>query len=49
LKRSKVQLLSPPLNLAPFQVSMLWGPLKHHDPAHLWLRSQISQLAAGLG
>ncbi|WP_281557658.1 LysR family transcriptional regulator [Thalassomonas sp. RHCl1] len=44
----KVKFLPPPLTLAPFEVSMLWGPLKHHDPGHQWFRRQIAELAAEL-
>ncbi|WDE01551.1 hypothetical protein [Thalassomonas actiniarum] len=44
----KVKSPPPPLTLAPFDISMIWGPLKHHDPGHLWFRNQIAELAAKL-
>ncbi len=32
-----------PFPIVPISVSMLWSPLVHHSPAHLWLRQKLQQ------
>jgi DNA-binding transcriptional LysR family regulator len=44
-RQEKVKLLSPPISMQAFEVNMLWGPLKHKDPAHQWLRQTILTVA----
>jgi DNA-binding transcriptional LysR family regulator len=41
--------ITAPLALRPLRVSLLWHPRQHQDPAHQWLRSQITALAADAG
>ncbi|SFC58286.1 DNA-binding transcriptional regulator, LysR family [Pseudoalteromonas denitrificans DSM 6059] len=42
---SKINFITPPVNLEPFEISMLWGPFKHNDPAHKWMRKTILSIA----
>jgi len=44
-KQEKVKFLPPPIRMQPFEVNMLWGPLKHKDPAHQWFRQTILAIA----
>lgn len=44
-RQERVKFLPPPINIQPFEVNMLWGPLKHNDPAHQWLRQTILSIA----
>ena len=44
-KQEKVKFVPPPISMQPFEVDMLWGPLKHKDPAHQWLRQTILTIA----
>jgi len=44
-KLESVKFLPPPLCIQPFDMNMLWGPLKHKDPAHQWLRQTILTIA----
>jgi len=39
-----VKCLKPPIEIPVFDLSMLWGPIIHHDPAHQWLRQQILEI-----
>ncbi|MBS3796940.1 LysR family transcriptional regulator [Pseudoalteromonas sp. BDTF-M6] len=34
-------LCAVPFPIVPIGVSMLWSPLVHHSPAHIWLRQQL--------
>ncbi len=43
--QNKVKLIKPPIELASFETNMLWGPLKHREPAHCWLRKVIVDIA----
>jgi DNA-binding transcriptional LysR family regulator len=38
--------IDAPLPLRPLRVSLLWHSRQHHDPAHQWLRSHITAIAA---
>jgi DNA-binding transcriptional LysR family regulator len=35
-----------PFQIVPEEVSMLWSPIKHYDPAHIWLRNKLGQFAS---
>ena len=37
-----------PFQMVPQEVSMVWSPIKHYDPAHSWLRQQLSEFAMTL-
>lgn len=39
--------VEPPFEIAPFDLSMAWSPLLHHDSAHSWLRQIIKSVADG--
>jgi len=41
----KVRFLQPPISMQSFEMNMLWGPLKHKEPAHQWLRQTILTIA----
>jgi DNA-binding transcriptional LysR family regulator len=41
-----LELYTPPLALAPFQMSLFWHPRMRSDPAHMWLRKQVVQSVA---
>lgn len=30
-----------PFQMVPMEVKMVWSPIKHYDPAHIWLRKQL--------
>jgi hypothetical protein len=34
---------APPLVLAPFKMILFWHPRMQMDPAHIWLRNQVTQ------
>jgi DNA-binding transcriptional LysR family regulator len=40
-----LDLLEPPLALAPFQMQLFWHPRMRRDPAHSWLRKQLTESA----
>jgi len=42
---SVLDLFTPPLSLAPFQMNLFWHPRMRSDPAHIWLRKQVIQSA----
>ncbi len=42
---NKVKLINTPLSLADFEMNMLWGPVKHQEPAHQWFRKTIVAIA----
>ena len=44
---SVLELFTPPLSLAPFQMNLFWHPRMRSDPAHMWLRKQVVQSARG--
>ena len=38
--------ISPvPFQIVPIEVKMIWSPLLHHAPAHLWLRRELLEFA----
>lgn len=37
-----------PFQMVPQEISMVWSPIKHYDPAHTWLRQQLSEFATTL-
>jgi DNA-binding transcriptional LysR family regulator len=36
-----LSVLPVPIDLAPYELIMVWHPLRENDPAHCWLREQI--------
>jgi DNA-binding transcriptional LysR family regulator len=43
-----IRMMEPPVPLRPVVEAMYWNPRHTEDPAHRWLRSRITQLAAHL-
>lgn len=43
-----VVIVEPPLQLPGFTVSMVWHERRDRDPAHIWLRVQMTECAPGL-
>ena len=43
-----LSLSPPPVELSEVTVSLLWHTSYDHDPAHIWLRGQVSKLTAEL-
>jgi hypothetical protein len=41
---AQIRMLEIPLPLAPLVFEMSWNPLLTADPAHIWLRSMLSQV-----
>ncbi len=39
----------PPLEVAGFKLEMAWDERHHHDPAHRWLRDQLTELGKASG
>ncbi|TQV84928.1 LysR family transcriptional regulator [Aliikangiella coralliicola] len=39
-----IKCLKPPIEIPAIDVSMLWGPVVHYDPAHQWLRNLINEI-----
>jgi len=46
LNKDLVDQFDPPFASPTFEVDLLWHPRRQNDPAHVWLRSLISDLAA---
>ncbi|WP_020583449.1 LysR family transcriptional regulator [Endozoicomonas elysicola] len=44
---SSLAVVRPPFEVPPFDLSMAWSPLLHHDSAHQWLRNIIKSEAIG--
>ncbi len=44
---SSLAVVRPPFEIPPFDLSMAWSPLLHHDSAHQWLRNIIKSEAIG--
>ncbi len=44
-ERFGLQVLRPPLELAPYPIEQIWHPRVEDDPAHAWLRRLIAGLA----
>ena len=45
-RTSHLQIIRPPLALPPYEMAMIWHERSHLDPAHVWLREQISLATA---
>jgi DNA-binding transcriptional LysR family regulator len=43
----RLQVLAPPVKLAGFTLAQAWGEAADADPAHLWLRAVVDEIAAG--
>lgn len=43
-----VDRFDPPFSSPDFAVDVLWHPRRQADPAHIWLRSRVAQIAATL-
>jgi DNA-binding transcriptional LysR family regulator len=41
--KTVLELFAPPLALSPFQMKLFWHPRMRTDPAHTWLRKQVTQ------
>ncbi len=42
---SPLKIVSLPLDVPSYQVSMAWSPIREKDPAHIWLRTQIRAIS----
>jgi DNA-binding transcriptional LysR family regulator len=43
-KRSRgLQILTPPVVIPPYDMAMIWHERSHADPAHSWLREQVTR------
>lgn len=40
-----IEILELPLDIAPFTPSIIWHERQHYDPAHIWLRKLIIEIA----
>ena len=40
-----LRILAPPLELAPFSVTMLWHPRQNADPVHAFVRERLLSVA----
>jgi len=38
-----LQVIIPPLQIPPYEMAMIWHERSHLDPAHAWLREQVSR------
>jgi DNA-binding transcriptional LysR family regulator len=38
-----IQVVVPPLPIPPYEMAMIWHERSHLDPAHMWLRDQVSR------
>ena len=36
-----LKIMPLPLKIPPYQICMVWSPIREKDPAHIWLREQI--------
>ena len=45
---SPLKMLPLPLNLPPYQICMVWSPIREKDPAHVWLRTQVINICKGI-
>jgi LysR family nod box-dependent transcriptional activator len=41
-----IRLIEPPFALPPIHESLFWNPRRTSDPAHVWMRSQIAEVAS---
>jgi DNA-binding transcriptional LysR family regulator len=42
-RSDEIQLVAPPLPLPSYEMAMIWHERSHLDPAHVWLREQVSR------
>lgn len=47
-KRLSLEIVQPPVVLPGFSMLMFWHERIQHDPAHVWMRSQVAEVAADL-
>jgi hypothetical protein len=47
-KRLPLVLIELPLEVAPLSPAMIWHQRVHRDPAHVWVRRQLIDVAASL-
>jgi DNA-binding transcriptional LysR family regulator len=47
-KRHRLVLVTPPVELQPFALSLVWHPRLESDPAQAWLRSVVARVAQKL-
>ncbi|WP_371188887.1 LysR family transcriptional regulator [Thalassotalea maritima] len=38
-------ILPPPFAIADLELKMIWSPLLHHEPSHIWFRQLVSDVA----
>ncbi|HEY7641778.1 MAG TPA: LysR family transcriptional regulator [Steroidobacteraceae bacterium] len=43
-RASHLRIVVPPLKLPSYEMAMIWHERAHQDPAHAWLREQVSQI-----
>ena len=41
----RVEILAPPFDIPPIDLTMAWSPLLHNNPGHRWLRQQFRAVA----
>jgi DNA-binding transcriptional LysR family regulator len=41
-----IQVIMPPLPIPSYEMAMIWHERSHLDPAHMWLREQVSRAAS---
>ena len=44
-ERFRLKILTPPLQLPPYTLSLVWHPRMDGDPAHRWLRDAVVEAA----
>lgn len=45
-EQSSLDILPPPFEIPPIDLTMAWSPLLHQNPGHRWLRQQFRAIAA---
>lgn len=40
-----LRVISPPFSMDPYDITMVWSPIMHHNSAHQWLRHTLVSLA----
>lgn len=45
--KTVLEICTPPLTLAPFEMKLFWHPKMRTDPAHAWLRKQVMLATSG--
>jgi DNA-binding transcriptional LysR family regulator len=44
---ARLAIRKPPFPIVPIELRMAWSPLLQHNPAHIWLRRLILDIARG--